>query len=323
MPNIGMDLNRYILEEERKYPSATGSLSIALMAIETATKIIASHVRMAGLAEIFGKAMKTNIQGEEVQKLDEFANNVLIRILSDSGHFYALASEELDEVIFPEKGTGGKYIVAFDPLDGSSNIEVNVSIGTIFSIYRKNKGTAEDFLQGGDKQIAAGYVIYGSSSVFAYTTGTGLNAFTLDPSVGLFLLSHKDMKIPESGKIYSVNESNSKGWDKRIRDYFDTLKDEGYTARFSGTMVADVHRTLLKGGVFAYPADAKSKKGKLRLLYEVLPMSMIVEQAGGMSTEGKGDLLQAKPEEIHSRTPVFMGSRKEIVQLMNTQFMSK
>jgi fructose-1,6-bisphosphatase I len=316
MPNIGIDLNRFILDEERKYPSATGSLSSALTAIETATKIIASHVRMAGLAEIFGKAGKTNIQGEEVQKLDEFANNVLLRILSDCGHFYAIASEELDDIALPELGSDGKYIVAFDPLDGSSNIEVNVTIGTIFSIYKRITGTMHDFYQGGRKQVAAGYVVYGSSSMFVYTTGTGLNGFTLDPSCGIFFLSHPQMKIPERGNIYSVNESNSADWDEATMRYFQSLKEDGYTARFSGTMVADVHRTLLKGGVFAYPANSKNKKGKLRALYEVLPMSMIVEQAGGRAVDGTQDAMDIKPTELHERTPVFLGGKSEVQRLM-------
>ncbi|QWR76535.1 class 1 fructose-bisphosphatase [Candidatus Magnetomonas plexicatena] len=320
MPEIGMDLNRFILEEERKFPSATGSLSIALTSLETSVKIIASHVRMAGLAEIFGKAQKTNIQGEEVQKLDEFSNNVLVRVLSDSGQFYAIASEELDDVIYPEKGKDGKYIIAFDPLDGSTNIEVNISIGTIFSIYKRSKGTDADFMCGGTNQIAAGYAMYGSSSVFVYTTGMGLNGFTLDPSSGLFLLSHPSMRIPESGKIYSFNESNYPGWDDKTKKYLDTLKSSGYTQRFIGTMVADVHRTLLKGGVFAYPSDKKSKNGKLRILYEVFPMSMIVEESGGLAVDGKGDrILDIVPTEIHQRVPVFLGSRAEIEMFLSIQ----
>ncbi len=316
MPEIGMDLNRFILEEERRFPDATGSLSMALMAIETAAKVIASHTRMAGLVDILGKADKVNVQGEEVQKLDEFSNEALITILGDSGQFYALASEEEDDPVFPEKGKNGKYIIAFDPLDGSTNIEVNVSIGTSFSIYKKLNGTVEDFLQGGDKQIAAGYVIYGSSTVFVYTTGSDVNGFTLDPSVGLFLLSHPSIKIPEKGKIYSVNESNAGGWDQKLRDYFESLKNSGYTSRLIGTMIADVHRTLLKGGIFAYPADEKNKNGKLRALYEVLPMGLLIEKAGGMATDGEKDILQVKPTDIHQRIPIFLGSKSEIYSLM-------
>ena len=317
MAKIGMDLTRFILEEERKYPQATGSLSLALNTIASACKIIASHVRMAGLVDILGKAGKTNIQGEEVQKLDELSNEILIEHLSDCGEFYALASEELDEPIFPEKGKNGKYVISFDPLDGSSNIDVNVSIGTIFSIHKKVDGTVNDFLQEGYKQVAAGYVIYGSSTMLVYSTGNGVNGFTLDPSVGMFLLSHPDMKLPEKGKIYSINEANAKKWDiNGLKEYVETLKDEGYTVRYIGSMVADVHRTLIKGGIFAYPSDIKNKNGKLRLLYEASPMAFLIEQAGGKATDGKQDILKIKPTDIHQRTPVFLGSKKEIDQLL-------
>ncbi|MEC4684255.1 MAG: class 1 fructose-bisphosphatase [Nitrospirota bacterium] len=317
MGQLGMDLNRFILEEERRYSHATGSLSLALTAMETATKIIASHVRMAGLADILGKAGRVNVQGEEVQKLDEMSNKMMVRHLSDSGQFYALASEELDEAIFPEKGKDGKYIIAFDPLDGSSNIDVNVNIGTIFSIHKKVSGTVEDFFQEGYKQVAAGYVVYGSSTMMVYSTGNGVTGFTLDPAVGLFLLSHPDMRLPERGKTYSINESNYPGWDDGLRKYIDSLKQKGYTARYIGSMVADVHRTLIKGGVFAYPADSKSKSGKLRLLYEASPMAFLIEHAGGKATTGKEDILKVKPESLHQRVPLFLGSRAEIEELLD------
>ncbi|RUM61444.1 MAG: class 1 fructose-bisphosphatase, partial [Persephonella sp.] len=288
MSKIGIDLNRFILEEEAKNPSATGSLTQGLLAIENATKIIASHVRMAGLVDILGKVGKTNVQGEEVQKLDEFSNNVLIEQLSASGQFYALASEELEEPIYPEEGKDAKYVVAFDPLDGSSNIDVNVSIGTIFSIHKRIGDGEENFLQEGYKQVATGYVIYGSSVMFIFSTGNGVNGFTYDPSVGMFLLSHPNMRIPEKGKIYSINEANSKKWvDEGLVKYIETLKDEGYTSRYIGSMVADVHRTLIKGGIFGYPADKKNKNGKLRMLYEASPMAFLIEQAGGLATDGK------------------------------------
>ncbi len=316
---IGIDLNSFILQQERLYPQATGSLSRALVAIESATKVIASHVRMAGLADVLGLAGKTNIQGEEVQKLDELSNNILINYLSKSGEFYALASEELDEPIFPEEGKDGKYIIAFDPLDGSSNIDVNISIGTIFSIHRKVNGDISDFLQEGYKQVAAGYVIYGSSTMLVLSTGNGVNGFTLDPAVGMFLLSHPNIKIPQKGKIYSINESNDKKWiDKGLKEYIEKLKDEGYTSRYIGSMVADVHRTLLKGGLFAYPADVKSKNGKLRLLYEASPMAFLTVQAGGLATTGKEDILNVKPTDIHQRVPVFLGSKVEIENLLKT-----
>jgi len=317
MAAIGTELTRFILEEERKYPDATGSLTLALNTIASACKVIASHVRMAGLVDILGKAGKMNIQGEEVQKLDELSNEILIDYLSDCGEFYALASEELDEPIFPEKGKNGKYVISFDPLDGSSNIDVNVSIGTIFSIHKKVDGTINDFLQEGYKQIAAGYIIYGSSTMLVYSTGNGVNGFTLDPSVGMFLLSHPDIKLPGKGKIYSINEANVNKWDiEGLKEYINALKNEGYTVRYIGSMVADVHRTLIKGGMFGYPSDKKNKNGKLRLLYEASPMAFLIEQAGGKATDGKKDILRIKATDIHQRTPVFLGSEKEINQLL-------
>lgn len=317
MKRIGMDLNSFILNEERYHPNATGSLSRALVAIESAAKVIASHVRMAGLADILGKAGKTNIQGEEVQKLDELANQLMIEYLSVSGEFFALASEELDQPIFPEEGKDAKYIIAFDPLDGSSNIDVNVNIGTIFSIHKRVNSDISDFLQEGYKQVAAGYIIYGSSTMFVLSTGNGVNGFTLDPSVGMFLLSHPDMKIPEKGKIYSFNESNIKKWQPQsLVNFVEALKEEGYTSRYIGSMVADVHRTLIKGGIFAYPADTKNKNGKLRLLYEASPMAFLTVQAGGMATTGYEDILSIKPEDIHQRVPVFLGGKKEIQQMI-------
>ncbi|WP_299229575.1 class 1 fructose-bisphosphatase [Sulfurihydrogenibium sp.] len=316
MVRIGMDLNSFILEQERLYPNATGSLSRALVAIESATKVIASHVRMAGLADILGMAGKKNIQGEEVQKLDELSNNLLIQYLSQSGEFFALASEELDEPIFPEEGKDAKYVIAFDPLDGSSNIDVNISIGTIFSIHRRVNSDVSDFLQEGYKQVAAGYVIYGSSTMLVLSTGNGVNGFTLDPAVGMYLLSHPNMKIPEKGKIYSINESNDKKWiDAGLKEYIESLKDEGYTSRYIGSMVADVHRTLIKGGIFAYPADVKNKNGKLRLLYEASPMAFLTVQAGGIATTGKEDILNIKPTDIHQRVPVFLGGKYEMEKL--------
>jgi D-fructose 1,6-bisphosphatase (EC 3.1.3.11) len=316
MTRIGMDLNSFILEQERLYPNATGSLSRALVAIESATKVIASHVRMAGLADILGMAGKKNIQGEEVQKLDELSNNLLIQYLSQSGEFFALASEELDEPIFPEEGKDAKYVIAFDPLDGSSNIDVNISIGTIFSIHRRVNSDVSDFLQEGYKQVAAGYVIYGSSTMLVLSTGNGVHGFTLDPAVGMYLLSHPNMKIPEKGKIYSINESNDKKWiDAGLKEYIESLKDEGYTSRYIGSMVADVHRTLIKGGIFAYPADVKNKNGKLRLLYEAAPMAFLTVQAGGIATTGKEDILKIKPTDIHQRVPVFLGGKYEMEKL--------
>ena len=298
------------------YPKATGSLSLALIALESATKIISSKVRMAGLANIIGKADKVNIQGEEVEKLDEMSNDLLIQHLTDSGQFFGLASEELDDAVFPENGKDGKYVISFDPLDGSSNIDVNVNIGTIFSIHKRVKGSVEDFLQKGSKQVAAGYVVYGSSTMLVYSTGNGVNGFTLDPSVGMFLLSHPNMSLPERGKIYSINEGYYKRWDKSLQNYIDDIKERGTKARYIGSMVADVHRTLIKGGIFAYPADSKNKNGKLRLLYEASPMSFLIEQAGGRSTTGKKDILDIKAESLHQRVPIFLGSRGDIEELL-------
>jgi len=316
MAHIGMDLNRFILEEERQFPRATGSLTLALTAVETATKIISANVRMAGLANILGKADKVNVQGEEVQKLDEMSNDLLIQHLSDSGQFYGLASEELDEAIFPENGRNGKYVISFDPLDGSSNIDVNVNIGTIFSIHKVISKSEEDFLQEGTKQVAAGYVVYGSSTMLVYSTGRGVNGFTLDPSVGMFLLSHPNIRLPEKGGIYSINEGNYTMWDSALQEYIDTIKNRGTKARYIGSMVADVHRTLIKGGIFAYPADSKNKSGKLRLLYEASPMGYLIEQAGGSATTGVIDILDVKPDSLHQRVPVFLGSRGDIEELL-------
>lgn len=316
MAEIGMDLNRFILEEERRYPNATGSLSLALMAVESAAKIIQAHVRMAGLADILGKSGKKNVHGEEVQRLDVFANELLVRHLSDSGQFFCLASEEMEEPLFPENGRTGKYLIAFDPLDGSSNIDVNGNIGTIFSIYRKVTGSVEDFFKGGKNQVVSGYILYGTSTMFVYTTGNGVNGFTLDPSVGLFLLSHHNIKIPPRGKIYSINEANYQNWTEELRKYIDGLKRNGYSARYAGAMVADVHRILLKGGIFAYPSDNKNKQGKLRLIYEASPMAFIIEQAGGRATTGFDDILNIKASHLHEKTPVFLGSKEEIDQLL-------
>ena len=316
MAHIGMDLNRFILEEERRFARATGSLTLALTAVETATKIISANVRMAGLANVLGKAGKVIVQGEEVQKLDEMSNSLLIQHLSDSGQFYGLASEELDTAVFPENGAEGRYVISFDPLDGSSNIDVNVNIGTIFSIHKVVSGNEEDFLQEGSLQVAAGYVVYGSSTMLVYSTGRGVNGFTLDPSVGMFLLSHPNIRIPEKGGIYSINEGNYTRWDCALKRYIDTLKARGTKARYIGSMVADVHRTLIKGGVFAYPADSKNKSGKLRLLYEASPMGFLIEQAGGRATTGAEDILKVKPSSLHQRVPVFLGSRSDIEELL-------
>ncbi|WP_353684792.1 class 1 fructose-bisphosphatase [Thermodesulfovibrio sp. 3907-1M] len=310
----GIDLNRFILEEERKHPEATGTLSHALMAIENATKIISSYIRMAGLVDVIGKTGRINVQGEEVQKLDTLSNRVLIEHLSGSGDFYAVASEEMEHALFPEEGKDGKYIIAIDPLDGSSVIDANTSVGTIFSIWRKTSSDESTFLQEGKKIVAAGYVIYGTSTMLVYSTGNGVYGFTLDPMVGTYLLSHPDIKIPEKGKIYGFNESYYNKWDERIRKCVDFFKTEGYTLRWAGAMVTDIHRTIMKGGIFAYPLVGS--KAKIRLLYEAAPMAFLVKQAGGLATNGTEDILNIKPQALHQRVPVFMGSSEDVKKCM-------
>jgi fructose-1,6-bisphosphatase I len=279
---------------------------------------------MAGLADVLGLTGETNVQGEEVQKLDELANTTLIRNLSRGGKVCALGSEEENEPIYaPDGYPAGKYVVMFDPLDGSSNIDVNVSIGTIFGIHERRSrgpGRAEpsDLLQAGSKQVAAGYVIYGSSTMLVYSTGHGVHGFTLDPSVGDFFLSHVNIRIPERGKIYSVNEGNTSTWEEPTRSWIDWLKTPSadkqrpYSARYVGSLVADFHRTLLKGGVFAYPADKKNQSGKLRLMYEAAPLAFLAEQAGGAASTGNERILDIKPTELHQRVPLYIGSKGDV-----------
>jgi len=310
----GIDLNRFILEEERKHPEATGTLSHALMAIENATKIISSYIRMAGLVDVIGKTGRINVQGEEVQKLDTLSNRVLIEHLSGSGDFYAVASEEMENALFPEEGKNGKYIIAIDPLDGSSVIDANTSVGTIFSIWRKTSSDEPTFLQKGKELVAAGYVIYGTSTMLVYSTGNGLHGFTLDPMVGTYLLSHPNIKIPEKGKIYGFNESYYNKWDEKVKKCVDYFKTEGYTLRWAGAMVTDIHRTIMKGGIFAYPLVGT--KAKIRLLYEAAPMAFLIKQAGGLAIDGVQDILDIKPQSLHQRVPVFMGSPEDVKKCM-------
>ncbi len=320
-------LGTHILQQQMKYPEATGELTDLLYDIILAAKIISREVNKAGLAEILGLTGKINVQGEEVQKLDEYANTTIKNIVQRSGNLCLMASEEEEDIIrIPEKYPLGKYVLAFDPLDGSSNIDVNVSIGTIFSIFKKvnidgKPGDYEDILQPGYKQVAAGYVIYGSSTVFVYTSGQGVHGFTLDPSVGEFFLSHPDIKIPERGKYYSVNESNYHLWDDKIKNYVDKVREGRceykYTSRYIGSLVADFHRNLLKGGIFLYPSNKKSPKGKLRLLYEANPLAFIVEQAGGMAITDRGErILDIVPQELHQRVPLIIGSKDDVELFM-------
>src|SRR5690606_729409 len=289
-----------IIEQERKYPEATGAFSNVLYDIALAAKLIAREVNKAGLVDILGATGRTNVHGETVKKLDEFAHEVMFKALDHGGYLCCMASEEAEEMLeIPPQFPTGKYALLYDPLDGSSNIEANVSIGTIFSLHRKisnaERGSLEDLLQPGHRQVAAGYVVYGSSTMLVYTTGNGVHGFTLDPSIGEFLLSHPDIKIPAPPqRIYSVNEGNYSGWSEGQRRLVDHLKgldgDVGrpFSARYIGSLVADFHRTLLYGGLFMYPADARNPRGKLRLLYEAAPLAFICEQAGGRRPTASG-----------------------------------
>jgi fructose-1,6-bisphosphatase I len=323
-------LYRHIIEQERKFPHATGQLSDLLADIALACKLISLEVNRAGLIDILGFTGDENVHGEVVKKLDVFAHETLIRAMQASGHLCAVASEESENFIPIEETFMGnrplsKYVCHFDPLDGSSNIEANISIGTIFSIYRRisksGPGTLEDCLQKGYKQVAGGYVIYGSSTVLVYTTGEGAHGFTLDPTVGEFLLFNENIKIPKRSKTYSVNEGNYCKWDERLRKYIDDLKvndqskNRPYSSRYVGSLVADFHRNLLYGGIFMYPADEKNVNGKLRLMYEANPLAFIVEQAGGKASNGKDRILSIKPENLHQRTPLFIGSEDDVKEV--------
>jgi fructose-1,6-bisphosphatase I len=316
-------LAEFIVERQAEFKYSTGELSRLLTAIRLAAKIVNREVNKAGLVEdIIGAAGNENVQGEEQQKLDVVANNLFINALRNQGECCAVGSEENDDIIIyqNERSSKGKYIVLMDPLDGSSNIDVNVSIGTIFSIYRRlddsKPVTHADFLQPGSAQVAAGYVIYGSSTMLVYTTGHGVNGFTLDPSIGTFCLSHPDMKAPEKGKIYSVNEGNYNDFAPNVQAYINGCREQRMSARYIGSLVADFHRNLLKGGIYLYPATAKAPKGKLRLLYEANPLAMIAEQAGGMATDGNQRILDIVPTELHQRCPLYIGSRAMVEEAM-------
>ncbi len=323
---VGITLTRHIYEKQKEHPEATGELTGILNQIALASKIVSREVNKAGLAEILGFTGDVNVQGEEVQKLDEYANEVFLYTLGRSGHFCIMATEEDDETIpIPEGYKCGHYSISLDPLDGSSNIDVNVSIGTIFAIHRKvssgEKGALGDLLQTGRNMVAAGYVVYGSSTMLVMSTGNGVHGFTMDPSVGEFLESHPDIRIPEKGKTYSINEGNYPYWSAGVKGFIDYLKETDkdsarpYGARYIGSMVADMHRTLLKGGIFMYPADSKDPKkprGKLRLLYECSPMAFLCEQAGGAASTGTGPILDVEPTELHQRVPFFAGSLEDV-----------
>ncbi len=310
-------LGEFIIDRQKDFPGSTGEFSQLLSAIRLASKVVSQQINKAGLLNhILGAAESENIQGEQQQKLDIYANNQFIKALQKRQVICGIASEENDHYI--ELNQSGKYIVAMDPLDGSSNIDVNVSVGTIFSIYERvspinSPVTEQDFLQKGSAQIAAGYVIYGSSTMLVYTTGNGVNGFTYDPGIGVFVLSHPNMKFPDSGKIYSMNEGNFYNCSEGIQNYIkyaqtiDKDSNRPYTARYIGSLVADFHRNIIKGGIYIYPATNLAPNGKLRLLYECNPMAFIAEQAGGMASDGMTRILDIRPTELHQRVPLFTG----------------
>ncbi len=320
-------IERHILDEQKGFPEATGILTSLLYDIALAGKFISSQTTRAGLAEILGRTGERNIQGEEVMKLDKLADLTIFRLNDHTGRLAVMASEEHAQVLkIPDKYPKGKYVLLYDPLDGSSNIDYNVSIGTIFSIYRRKSrsggGRLSDCLQPGKNLVAAGYIIYGSSTMFVYTTGNGVHGFTLDPSVGEFLLSHGNIKIPEQSKYYSVNQGYEKYWSEGVVEYTRYLQGlrnshQGLSLRYIGSLIADFHRNLLAGGVFYYPADRRDPgkpHGKLRLLYEAAPLALIAEQAGGYASDGHQSILNITPRELHQRTPLYIGSRDLVEQ---------
>jgi fructose-1,6-bisphosphatase I len=317
-------VERHFLEHRGRNPHATEEFSWLLSGITLATKIIAAYVQRAGLLEIMGTTGRINIQGEEVQKLDEFANETLVRCLGYRGYIGILVSEEDDEPHVIQEAESGKYIVLFDPLDGSSNINANVSIGTIFSILqrgpkRDGKDVMAHILQPGCNQVASGYVVYGSSTVLAYTAGNGVHMFTLDPSIGAYLLAQENIRMPKAGKIYSVNEAYCSSFPENIQRYLDWAKKAGnYSSRYIGSLVADFHRTLIRGGVFLYPGTKKSPEGKLRLLYEANPLAFVAEQAGGMATDGQNRILDKQPKTMHQRTALIIGSKDEVQRVLSS-----
>ncbi|XP_043720437.1 fructose-1,6-bisphosphatase, cytosolic-like isoform X1 [Telopea speciosissima] len=352
-----MTITRFVLNEQSRYPESRGDLTILLSHIVLGCKYVCSAVNKAGLAKLTGLAGETNVQGEEQKKLDVLSNEVFINALKSSGrsvsctpfghHMWLrkslmiffpkalnllwqciLVSEEIEEAIFVEPSKRGRYIVVFDPLDGSSNIDCGVSIGTIFGIYMmkdKHEPTLDDVLQCGTSMLAAGYCMYGSSCMFVLSTGFGINGFTLDPSLGEFILTHPEIKVPKKGKIYSVNEGNAKDWDAPTAKYVEKCKfpkdgSSPKSLRYVGSMVADIHRTLLYGGIFLYPADTKNPTGKLRVLYEVFPMSFLMEQAGGQSFTGKQRALDLVPTQIHGRSPIFLGSYDDVEEIKALYF---
>lgn len=323
-----LTLDEFTIQQLRNFPHATGELSNLLRDIGLAAKRVNVEVNKAGLVDILGDAGQINVQGEDVKKLDVFANNQFMGVLRHGISCAGIGSEEMDEVVVfdDDISNQSKYVCLFDPLDGSGNIDVNVSIGTIFGVYRRVSGkgspcTSQDFLQPGIKQVAAGYIIYGSSTMMVYATRRGVNGFTLDPSIGEFTLSHPDIKCPENGKIYSVNHGNFFRYSEKVKRYIDACQKKDattggpYTQRYIGSMVSDVHRNLLKGGIFMYPSTIDKPEGKLRLMYECNPFAFIAEVAGGVATDGENRILDIQPVSLHQRSPFFIGSKLMMEEL--------
>jgi len=318
-------LSEFIIERQTDFPHATGEFTRLFGDLTIAAKLVNREVNKAGLVNILGEAGSGNIQGEDQQKLDVFANNMFMELLRSGGECRAIASEEDEDIVVLDGiAEDGKYLVAIDPLDGSSNIDVNVSIGTIFSVFRRKKFsgpvTIDEFLRTGKEQVAAGYVIYGSSTMLVYTTGNGVNGFTLDPSIGEFCLSHPNMRIPEDGSIYSINQGNIYSAPQGVQNYVALCQERSYSARYIGSLVADFHRNLLKGGIYIYPSTQKAPDGKLRLLYECSPLAFIAEQAGGYASDGIQRIQEMVPTELHQRVPYFIGSPKMVAEA--EQFMA-
>lgn len=312
---IGSALDRFIKSNQDHFAYASGELSQLLRDIALASKVVNREVNKAGLIDIMGGMGSTNTGGEEQQKLDVLANIRFTRALMKGGEACALISEESET--FMDLNNDGKYVIAIDPLDGSSNIDVNVSIGTIFSIYRRKSKPGmpiqqEDILQKGSEQVAAGYILYGSSTMLVYTTGHGVNGFTYEPTLGEYFLSHPDMQIPVEGKIFSVNEGSYNSFSSGVKQYLEFCKEKNYTGRYIGSLVADFHRNLLKGGIYIYPATAKDKQGKLRLMYECNALAFVAEQAGGKASDGKQRIMDIEPKSLHQRTPFFVGSKNMV-----------
>lgn len=326
----GTTLTQFIIEEQRSIPHATGDFTGLLNDVVSACKIISAGVNRGGLAGVLGSAGSENVQGEVQKKLDIMSNDAMLHSLEWTGHLAGMASEEMEDMYpIPSKYPKGKYLAVFDPLDGSSNIDVNISVGTIFSILKCPEGIdepkAEDFLQPGTEQVAAGYALYGPSTMLVITTGNGVNGFTLDPSIGEFILTHEKMQIPEDTQEFAINASNRRFWEPAMQQYIDDClegvegpRGKNFNMRWVASMVAEVHRILVRGGVFTYPKDSKNPDmaGKLRLMYEANPMSMVVEQAGGLSTTGYQRILDIKPEGLHQRVPVILGSKNEVEKIL-------